>query len=89
MDAKVPWEIRGHIAHFKLLNASSNASVFHIKRDLNSVAHNCAHQAIRQDLSTPIYNCSNSTHSISICPLLDAVRQMNSQDIVILAVHCI
>jgi hypothetical protein len=68
---------------------SSNAAVYHIKRDINGVAHNCAHQAIKQDVSTPIYSCTNSTHRIFSCPLFSAVKQMQSQDLVIRAVNCI
>jgi hypothetical protein len=44
-DSQVPWEIRRHLAQYKLLSASCNASVYHVNRGLNGVAHNCSHQA--------------------------------------------
>jgi hypothetical protein len=88
-DSQVPWEIRRHLAQYKLLSASCNASVYHVKRDLNGVAHNCSHQALRQDQSRPIYSCSNSAHRNISCPLLAAVQQMNSQELVVHAVNCL
>jgi hypothetical protein len=46
--------------------------VYHIKRDLNGVAQNCAHQAVRQSLSRPIFSCSCS-HRNNPCPLASGV----------------
>ena len=71
---QVPWEIRRHIANFNQSTTSSTAAVYHIKRDLNGVAHNCAHQALRQSLSQPIHSCSNSAHRNLSCPILSAVQ---------------
>ena len=46
-DQQVPWEIRQHIAQYKLVSQELDPKIYHIKRDLNGVAHNCAHQALR------------------------------------------
>jgi hypothetical protein len=54
-DPQVHWEIRSHIADYLQVTQSLDAAVFHIKRDLSGIAHNCAHQAIRQSLSSPIF----------------------------------
>jgi hypothetical protein len=88
-DQQVPWEIRKQIAMFKMLVTDNNAQIYHVKRNLNGVAHNCAHQAIRQNQSMPIYNCINSTHRNSNCPIIDAVKQINSENLVIHAVNCL
>jgi hypothetical protein len=86
---EVPWEIRRIIAEYKNLTRFSPAPSYHIKRDINGVAHNCAHQAIRQNQSMPIYSCINSTHRNSNCPIIDAVKQINSENLVIHAVNCL
>jgi hypothetical protein len=86
---QIPWEIRRYIVNYFNLTQSLGAAVYHIKRDINGVAHNCAHQAIRQNVSEPIFSCSNSAHKNISCPLLSAVKQMQSHDIVIHAVNCI
>jgi hypothetical protein len=88
-DQQIPWEIRKQIAMFKMLVTDNNAQIYHVKRNLNGVAHNCAHQAIRQNQSMPIYNCINSTHRNSNCPIIDAVKQINSENLVIHAVNCL
>lgn len=43
----VHWEIRHHILQFQEFVAPLRHRIFHISRDLNGVAHNCAHQAKR------------------------------------------
>jgi hypothetical protein len=65
------------------------ASVYHIKRDLNGVAHDSAYQAIRQDVSMPIFSCFSPAHRNVSCPILSVVQQMQFQGVVILAVNCI
>jgi hypothetical protein len=87
--SQVPWEIRNHIAGYINLTQSLGASVYHIKRDLNGVAHDSAHQAIRQDASIPIFRCISSAHRNVSCPILSVVQQMQFQDVVIHAVNCI
>jgi hypothetical protein len=86
---QVPWEIRKHIANFKEILAGFTPQVYHISRDINGVAHNCAHQVIRQSLSRPIFSWSNSTHRASCCPIVYAVQQLQYQELVIHAVHCL
>ena len=83
---QVPWEIRRHIATYSQLSGSS---IFHIKRDLNGVAHNCAHQALRQSLSQPIFSCSCSAHRNQTCPILSAVQQVHITGLVIHGVNCL
>jgi hypothetical protein len=83
---EVPWEIRWHLAQFSKL---SDPQVFHISRELNGVAHNCAHQALRQSLSQPIYSCSCSSHRNQNCPIIFAVQQIKFTDVVLHAVNCL
>jgi hypothetical protein len=47
-DPHIPWEIREQIAIFKNTTRNIEQEVYHIKRDFNNIAHNCAQQAIRQ-----------------------------------------
>jgi hypothetical protein len=50
-----------------ILNAASKlqAEVFHIKRDVNGIAHNCARQVLRSYLGPPILGYSSSAHAFS------------------------
>jgi hypothetical protein len=80
---QVPWEIRRIIADYRNLIRYSTTAVYHIKRDINGVAHNCAHQALRQNLSQPIFSCSSSAHRSVDCPFLHAVQQMQMSNLVI------
>jgi hypothetical protein len=41
-DPQVLWEIRNLVAEFKQVSQGLHASIYHIKRDLNGVAHNCS-----------------------------------------------
>jgi ribonuclease HI len=86
---QVFWEIRSHIADYLQVTQSLDAAVFHIKRDFNGVAHNCAHQAIRQSLSSPIFSCSNSAHRNSLCPNISMLQSFPIQGYVIHAVQCL
>lgn len=89
-DKRVPWELRDQIANYHRESNNLQVQVYHIKRDLNGVAHNCATQAIRQDVSWPIFSCSNSAHTrIGSCPTVSTLKTFCSPGIVILAVHCI
>ena len=74
----------------QLLSATSLhlSTFFHIKRDLNGVANNCAKQVLRLSLDRPIYTCSSSAHSQQNCPLLSSLQLSNCQDIVIHAAWC-
>jgi hypothetical protein len=69
-ESQVPWEIRRHIAEFITFTKSSITSAYQIKIDLNGVAHNCAHQALRQSPSQPIFSCLNSAHKSLTYPIL-------------------
>jgi hypothetical protein len=62
-DPQVNWEIRSYVADFQLYIKPLDTTVYHINRDLNGIAHNCAHQAVRQSVSQPILSCSSSPHS--------------------------
>jgi hypothetical protein len=88
-DFSVPWELREQIAHYKKASTNIQVNIFHIKRDINGVAHNCSHQALTQSQSMPIYSCSYSAHDHSNCPVLLALQNINTQGIVIHAVHCL
>ena len=84
----VLWEIRPLVMQIKDLLHPLQASVRHISRNTNRIAHNCAHQALRSLNSHPILSCRNLAHSSISCPVLQAFSSINRQDIVILSVLC-
>ena len=88
-DGVVPWELREQIAQYKKASRQINSQIYHIKRDINGIAHNCSQQALRQSLSLPIHSCSNSAHAHNICPLVLAVNNIKLKGLVIHAVQCI
>lgn len=82
------WDTRDAMACFFAATSRSSTQVFHIKRDLNRVAHDCAHQALRRSLKQPIYSCVCSTHSSGHCPVISVLQSVNLQGFVIHAVLC-
>lgn len=83
------WDTRNTMARFFEATSRSPSQIFHIKRDLNGVAHDCAHQAIRRDLNQPIFSCICSAHSSPTCPAISTLKNFSSQDFVINAVLCV
>ena len=70
----VHWDTRDDLANLFMLNSRSSAQVFHIRRDLNGVAHNCAHQALRHCHKQPIFSCVNLAHQTGHCPVLSVLN---------------
>jgi ribonuclease HI len=85
---QVPWEIRQQIAKYKAVSQSF-FQVYHIRRNLNSEAHKCAQQALRQSMSTPIFTCLNSSHRETPCPLQIILPSLQAQGYVINDVSCL
>ena len=82
------WNARHHLADFFRETTSTSTNVFHISRQLNGEAHNCAKQVLRHSLNQPIYQCTNSAHPIGACPVLLALLNVTSQDFVLTAAIC-
>jgi hypothetical protein len=89
-DKQVPWELREQIANYQKASRNIEKKVFHIPRNLNGIAHDCAKQAFRQDKSLPIFSCSNSAHSrIGNFPIASTLSQIHFEGIVLHAVNCL
>jgi hypothetical protein len=83
------WEIRRQAIEFQEDTKSLQPRIFHVRREINRVAHNCAHQAKRSMRSEPTRSCRNSAHSNSSCPVLAACLMLESQGVVIIYVQCL
>jgi hypothetical protein len=81
------WDSRSAFADFLDATSQSSLQVFHIKRDLNRVAHNCAKQALRRCLEQPIFCCS-SAHVASQCPVISVLQSAMLQGFVLNVVFC-
>jgi hypothetical protein len=88
-DPQVLWEIRNLVAEFKQVSQGLHASIYHIKRDLNGVAHNCSQQASRIFSSEPIFSCMSSAHRNSFCPIALAIQNLDLQGFVLHDVTCL
>jgi hypothetical protein len=89
VQSQVPWEIRQQRAHFKSITKSFSHAVYHIKRDLNKEAHECAHQATKQAPFSPTLRCSNSSHRNSPCPIISRLLSLSLHGFVIHNVTCL
>lgn len=81
-DLQVPWEIKQQIAQNKHVSQRLQLKIYHVKRDLNGVAHNCTHRV-------PIFSCSNSAHVPGTCPIALALQNLNLRGIVLHGVNCL
>jgi hypothetical protein len=88
-DPQVLWEIRGLVSEFKQVSQDLHASVYHINRDLNGVAHNCSQQAFRNLSSEPIFSCISSAHTKGACPTALAIQILDLQGFVLHDVTCL
>jgi hypothetical protein len=64
---QVPWEIRDIVAKYKLESRELQTKIYHVKSEVNGVAHSCAHEAIIQTKSAHTFSRSNSAHPLGTC----------------------
>jgi hypothetical protein len=89
-DKQVPWELREQIADYKKASEPLLPKIYHIKRNLNRVAHDCAKQALRRSESLPIFSCLNSAHrNIGVCPIASSLQNFHLQGFVLHDVLCL
>ena len=77
------WKISPMLASYISDTLNSQAPIDHIKREINGVAHNLAHQSL-----SPQYVCYASSHRHDSCPLVSVLESLTSPTFVISAVHC-
>ena len=75
------WYSRDVVANSLQATSRSSVQNFHIKSDLNGIAHDCAKQVLRQRLDRPIFRCTNSAHSPDSCPVMLALQNPPLLDI--------
>jgi hypothetical protein len=83
------WEIRRQAIEFQEETKALQPRIFHVKREINGLAHNCAQQARRSRHAEPNRSCRNTTHSSSRCPVLEACLILEAQGNVLLDVQCL
>ena len=83
------WEIRKQVAEFGNYSKQLHASIFHIYREINRIAHKCAQQARRSTRSEPIFRCLSSAHTSDTCPTIAAVSNLQLSGIVLNVIYCL
>ena len=86
-NTNISWRCRQPISEFFQISHSLNA-VYHISRNTNGIAHNCAHQVLNSRVE-PVFSCSRSSHANVPCPFLQSLLNFQVQGYVIHAVHCL
>ena len=84
----IQWNTRDTFANFFQATSAESVKIFHIKREFNEVANNCAKQVLRRSLQRPIYRCSSTAQSQLQCPVISILQQHNLQDFVIQTAYC-
>ena len=82
-DAGFNWTIRPTLATYIAATKDLQATVYHIKRDINGVAHNLAHQHL-----SPQAVCYSNSHDNANCQFLSTLASLRLSSHVISAVHC-
>jgi hypothetical protein len=83
------WEIRRQAIEFQNITLSLQPRIFHISREINGVAHQCAHQANQSTRSRATRSCRNSAHRNMACLVLMAIDRLQLLDFVIIDVQCL
>jgi hypothetical protein len=84
----IHWNCRDTLADIFATASILHAQVFHIKRDLNDIAHNCAHQVLRSSPNAPTFGCTSSAHFSTPCPVIATLQNSVWQGFVINDVLC-
>ena len=82
------WDSREILADFFESTSNTSCQVYHIKRNYNEIAHNCAAQATRQRLQQPTFRCTCSAHVADNCPIVSVLRTNQLQGYVLHDVTC-
>jgi ribonuclease HI len=82
------WTCRHNFAQALNLANDIQAKVFHIKRQLNSLAHCCAHQALKSISGSTPFGCTAPAHRSFPCPISSLLLNFNREGFVIKDVHC-
>jgi hypothetical protein len=83
------WEIRRQAIEFQNVTLSLQPRIFHISREINGVAHQCARQAKQSTCSRPTRSCRNLAHRNMACLVLVAIDHLRLLDFVIIDVQCL
>lgn len=86
-NTNISWRCRQPISELFQISHSLNV-VYHISRNTNGIAHNCAHQVLNSGVE-PVFSCSRSSHGNVPFPFLQSLLNFQVQGYVIHAVHCL
>lgn len=86
-NTNISWRCRQPISELFQISHSLNV-VYHISRNTNGIAHNCAHQVLNSRVE-PVFSCSRSSHGNVPFPFLQSLLNFQVQGYVIHAVHCL
>ncbi|SPT17811.1 unnamed protein product [Triticum aestivum] len=84
----ITWRCRQPISEFFQDTSQFSFTVYHISRNTNGIAHNCAHKVLNSRVE-PVFNCTHSAHTNGSCPVLLSFLNFQIQGYVIHVVHCL
>lgn len=87
-DHSVSWRCRPHICSFLQDSSPQHDAIYHIPRNANGIAHNCAHQVLNSN-SAPVFSCLHSAHRNMPCPILQSLSNLQTQGYIIHAILCL
>ncbi|XBI28971.1 hypothetical protein VPH35_053079 [Triticum aestivum] len=86
-DDLINWRCRAPISSFLQDTSSIQTTVYHINRNINGIAHDCAHQVLNSRVES-VFSCTHSSQSSSFCPTLLYLHNFQVQGYVIHVVLC-
>lgn len=86
-DSSITWRCRAPISNFLQDTSPLLDAVYHIHRNINGIAHDCAHQVLNSRIES-VVGCTHSSHGNTSCPFMLSLHNFQVEGFVIHAILC-